>query len=694
MSVKRLLFSSIVAIGAIACVLAATMAWLHRSRIAEIDRGLLRLEIVRALSAIPQAVNMERGLWGLLLPAASLDEVSRHPGLADLRRRSDEAVAALRRAVEAGAASLPDAGSLQAKAVEIETAFGAVRRSAQGRLALPPEQRGDAAGALAKDMAPISDKAVAVATDVTRDLTSTDGRANRWIQVAAAAGDLRDVGGRQAGFLQNLVVPRKPVTPAQRIEFWTFQGRVDQILVALEKAAADPAAGEGVATAMEGVRRGYVQVFSDLKRDLLPHFDSGAFPLDGTGYRDRAVSMWPPVLRLRDTAFDRAAAILAERRADAQEGFGLALAAFAATVAVGIGVLVLTVVQVIRPLTGMAEAIGRVAEGDLAVAIPGVGRRDEIGAMASAVAVFKDSLIRNRALEAEASTVRAGAEVRRRADLHRIADQLEGAVSAVVGSVAQAATEMQATAHAMAASAARTVDRSHAVAATSGQTAANVHTVAAAAEELGSSIAEISRQVDGSADLVRVAAAEAAQTVALVQDLSGAAARVGDVVALISSIASQTNLLALNATIEAARAGAAGRGFAVVAAEVKELAGQTAKATEEITSQITAIQTSTGRAVGAIDGITARIEEISGVASAIAASVQQQGAATQEIVRNVAEAAAGTGAVTSTIGTVAQTSEETGAAAAQVLASASAMARRTEQLTGEVAQFLATIRAA
>ncbi|MCF4128941.1 methyl-accepting chemotaxis protein [Methylobacterium sp. SyP6R] len=693
MSIKKLLFSSIVAICALACALAAAMASFHRSRASEIDRATVRLDVVRALAAIPQAVNMERGLWSLLLTTASLDEAGKHAGLADLRRRSDEAVTTLRRAVEA-AATLPDAGALQATTREIETRFGAARDLAQARLALPVSQRGDAESALAKVMATINDAAAAPASGLTRDLATVDGRAFRWVLFAGTAGELRDIGGRQAGFLQTLIAPRKPVTPEQEIAFWTAQGRVDQLLAGLERVAADAGAGEAVATAMEGVRRGYVQAFAALKTELLPHFGTGAFPLDGTAYRDRAVPMWSSVLRLRDTAFDRAASVLAGRRAEAQSGLELALAALAATVAVGLAVLILVVARVIRPLTGTAQAIGRVARGDLDVAIPGAGRRDEIGAMANAVAVFKDSLIRNRALEAEASSTRAGAEERRRTELQRIADRFEGAVSAVVDHVAQAADAMQATAHSMAAKATQTAESSHAVAATAGHTAANVQTVAAAAEELGSSIADISRQVDGSADLVRVAAAEAAQTVSLVRDLSGAAARVGDVVALISSIASQTNLLALNATIEAARAGSAGRGFAVVAAEVKELAGQTARATEEITGQIAAIQTSTGRAVGAIDGITARIDQISGVASAIATSVQQQGAATQEIVRNVAEAAAGTGAVTGTIGTVARTSEETGAAAAQVLASAATMSRRTEQLTGEVAQFLATIRAA
>ncbi|MBY0250779.1 MAG: methyl-accepting chemotaxis protein, partial [Methylobacterium organophilum] len=224
--------------------------------------------------------------------------------------------------------------------------------------------------------------------------------------------------------------------------------------------------------------------------------------------------------------------------------------------------------------------------------------------------------------------------------------------------------------------------------------AANVNTVAAAAEELGSSVQEIGRQVSGSAELARVAVAEATNTVALVQDLSSAAAKVGDVVALISGIAAQTNLLALNATIEAARAGAAGRGFAVVASEVKALAEQTARATEEITGQIGRIQSSTGQAASAIDGIGRRIREIDGVAASIAAAVEQQGAATQEIVRNVAEAAAGTGAVTGTIASLAQSAEETGTAAAQVLGAATEMSRQSEHLGAEVARFLATVRAA
>jgi methyl-accepting chemotaxis protein len=369
----------------------------------------------------------------------------------------------------------------------------------------------------------------------------------------------------------------------------------------------------------------------------------------------------------------------------------LAVLGLTALLCVGVGLAIIRGVSV--PITAMTEAMHRLAGRDMTVEIVGSGRDDEIGAMAGAVQVFKDSMIQADQLAGEKAAAQTGRE-RRSTRLADLLHGFEAKVGELVGQVSSAATELEATAHVMTSTADRTNEQSSTVASAAEQASVNVQTVAAATEELTASIGEITRQVAQSSKIAEQAVRNARYTDGVVRALAEGAQKIGDVVGLINTIASQTNLLALNATIEAARAGDAGKGFAVVASEVKSLASQTAKATEDIDGQIRQIQDATSEAVTAIQGIVGIIEEVSAITTAIAAAVEQQGAATREITRNVQQAAIGTREVTTNIVGVSQAATETGSAASQVLGAAGELSKQSEQLSGEVRNFVADVRAA
>jgi methyl-accepting chemotaxis protein len=394
-----------------------------------------------------------------------------------------------------------------------------------------------------------------------------------------------------------------------------------------------------------------------------------------------------------------AAMAAAERRAVSKEASASRMLLLHSSL-LGIGFFVglagFQVVQrrVTRPISAITRTMRRLARGEVAVEIPGTARKDEIGEMAEAVKVFKENALERQRVAKEHSETTERAADERRIEMRQLADHFEAAIGNIVETVSSSATELEATAGTLTSTAATTGQLAGRVAASSQQIFSLVRSVSSATEEMNSSVREIGRQVGESSSITHQAVAQAKKTDASIGELSRAAQRIGDVVKLISAIADQTNLLALNATIEAARAGEAGRGFSVVASEVKSLAMQTAKATEEIGAQIADMQTATGDTVAAIKEISRTIGDVSVISGAIAAAVAQQAEATQAIARNVEHAAHETSEAATNISNVSRGASETGFALGQMLSSAQELSTESNRLKTEAGKFLAKVRAA
>lgn len=352
----------------------------------------------------------------------------------------------------------------------------------------------------------------------------------------------------------------------------------------------------------------------------------------------------------------------------------------------------ITAGRISRPILGMVDAMQRLAGGDHAVDVPGLGRGDEVGRMAEAVQVFKKNAVETHRLSAAQAKEQQAREDRTR-QMETLCRDFDRQVTARLEAVIGAVGQMEGTAQSMSRVAEDTAAEANHVSRTSDAATGNVNAVAAATEELAASIAEIGQQMSRSRQIAGQASTQAIATNAQIKQLAEAAQKIGAVVQLITDIASQTNLLALNATIEAARAGEAGKGFAVVASEVKNLATQTGKATDEIAQQINGIQNETGQAVTAIESIAGTIDEINQITSSVAAAVEEQSAATKEIARSVEQAASGNQDMATRITTVTNAANETGVAAGQLLNSSSSLARDARDLRQEVEAFLKTIRA-
>ncbi|MCA1415152.1 HAMP domain-containing protein [Bradyrhizobium sp. NBAIM20] len=514
------------------------------------------------------------------------------------------------------------------------------------------------------------------------------------LSLARTAQDLRVSAGSRAATLSPALSARRPLVAAEFSLMDRMQGRVEidreRIEAGMEQLGNPPR----IATALKAATESYFgKAALAVEKEMPAARADGKYGITA----DELAKVIVPAIQMFYGVRDAALAEAAERASAARDGAlaMLALAGVAVLALLGTlgGVTIMLRKRVVTPLGRIADVIGALAAGQHEVEIPATGRSDEIGQVAGSLQHFKDSLLAKKSAD-EAAAIEAEAKLKRSQRMDQIAREFEAMIGGVINTVSSASSELEASAGTLTSTAEQSEKVTATVAAASEQASTNVQTVAAAAEEMASSVDEIGRQVQDSARIAGEAVQQAGRTNEHVGELARAAGRIGDVVELISQIAGQTNLLALNATIEAARAGEAGRGFAVVASEVKALAEQTAKATGEISQQISGIQTATEDSVGAIKSIGDTISRMSEIASAIAAAVEEQGAATREISRNVQQAARGTQQVSASIVDVQRGASQTGSASSNVLASARSLSGESSRLKTEVGKFLDAIRAA
>ena len=521
-----------------------------------------------------------------------------------------------------------------------------------------------------------------------------DAAIDQLLAIKQTAWLLRNTAGEASLLISNGLGHGK-ATAETRLNHTKFSGGADAAWNALELAAAGMQLPSALSSAMAATKKAYFEPeYLALRERLLAALISGEKPeLTANQWSPLTVGRLSSAVNVAEAALEAARDHTVVQYSSAQRTLVMQLVLLVGAVALTFGALMVVTGRVIKPLHNMRDAMLKVAAGDLTVDTGYAARQDEIGALAGALETFKQQAEDKVRIEAQERERNAGAMTRQKA-IESYVGEFETLVRQTLDRLGDASGQMRTTSDGLSTVSRQTNTRVQVAEKASSEASMSVETVAAASEQLSASINDISQQAAHAAGIASRAVSQARETDGTVQGLATSASRIGEVVGLINSIAAQTNLLALNATIEAARAGEAGRGFAVVASEVKSLASQTAKATEEISEQISEIQKVAGDAIDAIKGIGGIIGEVNEVATAIAAAVQEQGAATQEITRSTQFAAQGTKNVSDNISGVKTDADAAAAAADDVKHASETLETQSKQLGTQVTEFLGKIRAA